>query len=221
MNIIGITKQAVPFLLRGLSITVYLTIISGILAIGIGVIGGICRISKFSLIRRISSIYVNVFRGTPFLIQLYIAFYVFPSFGLRLSVFEAAIGMLALYNGAYITEIVRAGIEAIPKEQSEAAFSLGMTPYQTMKLIVFPQVMRIIIPPLVGQIILLVKNSSTASLIGVFDLIKVGRDLAIALRHNPIVIYSLVSFFYFIICYPLYLISIRIEKKLRAHHDSM
>jgi len=217
MNIFEISEQAIPFLIRGLGVTVYISLISAIFAIIIGIIGGICKISKIFLIRWITIIYVDVFRGTPFLIQLYIAYYVLPSFGIRLNALTAAVGMLAIYNGAYITEIVRSGIEAIPKEQFEASFSLGMTPYQTFKLIIFPQVMRIVIPPLVGRLILLIKGTSVASLIGVFDLVKIGRELAIALRHNPIVIYSLVSLFYFIICYPLYTLSIKIEKKLRLH----
>ena len=153
--------------------------------------------------------------------QLYIVFFVLPSFGITLSVFQAGVGTLALNSGAYISEIVRAGIRAIPKEQSEAALSLGMTTFLEMKLVILPQVIQIVIPPLVGQLILLVKDTSVISLIGVFDLIKVGRELAIASGGNPIVIYSLVALFYFIICYPLYCFSISPEKKLRLHYDSI
>lgn len=166
----------------------------------------------------ISSIYVTVFRGTPFLIQLYVVYFVLPSFGITLNILQAGIGTLAFNSGAYISEIVRAGIEAIPKEQTEAALSLGMTPFLKMKLIILPQVVRIVIPPLVGQLILLIKDTSVISLIGIFDLIKVGRELAIASGDNPIVIYGLVAIFYFVICYPLYYLSIGIEKKLRLHY---
>ena len=81
-----------------------------------------------------------------------------------------------------------------------------------------PQVIRIIIPPLVGQLILLVKDTSVISLIGVFDLVKVGRELVIGAGKNPILIYSLVAFFYFLICYPLYCLSIVVEKKLKLHY---
>jgi len=166
----------------------------------------------------ICSIYVTVFRGTPFLIQLYIVYFVLPSFGITLNVLQAGIGTLALNSGAYISEIVRAGIEAIPKEQSEAALSLGMTPFLEMRLIILPQVIRIIIPPLVGQLILLVKDTSIISLIGIFDLIKVGRELTIASGDSPLIIYGWVAFFYFIICYPLYILSIRIEDKLKIRY---
>jgi len=218
MNIIEISKHSVPFLVKGLWVTAYLSLISGILAVIIGVIGGLGRGSKIFIIRMISSIYVTVFRGTPFLIQLYVVYFVLPSFGITLNILQAGIGTLVFNSGAYISEIVRAGIEAIPKEQTEAALSLGMTPFLKMKLIILPQVVRIIIPPLVGQLILLIKDTSVISLIGIFDLIKVGRELAIASGDNPIVVYSLVAIFYFAICYPLYCLSIGIEKKLRLHY---
>lgn len=221
MDFIEISKHAIPFLIKGLNVTAYLALISGILAIIMGIIGGLCRTSKIFLIRWVSSFYVTVFRGTPFLIQLYVAYFVLPSFGITLNVLEAGIGTLAFSSGAYISEIVRAGIEAIPKEQSEAALSLGMTPYLKMKLIILPQVIRIIIPSLVGQLILLIKDTSVISLIGIFDLMKVGRELTVASGDNPIVIYSWVAFFYFVICYPLYCFSIGIEKKLRLHFDSL
>jgi len=218
MNIIEVSQHSIPFLVKGLGVTAYLALISGVFAIIIGIIGGIGRGSKIFIIKMICSIYVTVFRGTPFLIQLYIVYFVLPSFGITLNVLQAGIGTLALNSGAYISEIVRAGIEAIPKEQSEAALSLGMTPFLEMRLIILPQVMRIIIPPLVGQLILLVKDTSVISLIGIFDLIKVGRELTIASGDSPLIIYSWVAFFYFIICYPLYILSIRIEDKLKIRY---
>ena len=218
MNIIEISQHSIPFLVKGLGVTAYLALISGVLAVIIGIIGGISRGSKIFIIRMISSIYVTLFRGTPFLIQLYIVYFILPSFGITFNVLQAGIGTLAFNSGAYISEIVRAGIEAIPREQTEAALSLGMRPFSKMRLIIMPQVIRIIIPPLVGQLILLVKDTSVISLIGIFDLIKVGRELAIASGDNPIVIYGLVAIFYFVICYPLYIFSIRIEEKLKLRY---
>lgn len=218
MNIIEISQHSIPFLVKGLGVTAYLALISGVLAVIIGIIGGISRGSNIFIIRMISSIYVTIFRGTPFLIQLYIVYFVLPLFGITFNVLQAGIGTLAFNSGAYISEIVRAGIEAIPKEQTEAALSLGMRPFPKMRLIIMPQVIRIIIPPLVGQLILLVKDTSVISLIGIFDLIKVGRELAIASGDNPIIIYSLVAIFYFVICYPLYVFSVRIEEKLKLRY---
>ena len=129
MNVIEISRHSIPFLIKGLYVTAYLSLISGILAVVVGIIGGLMGTSKIFIFRLLNSIYVNIFRGTPFLMQLYIVFFVLPSFGITLSVFQAGVGTLALNSGAYISEIVRAGIRAIPKEQSEAALSLGMTTF--------------------------------------------------------------------------------------------
>jgi len=217
MKIIELSMYAIPFLLKGLVETARFSLICGILALIIGIIGGFSRISKIFIIRIISNIYISVFRSTPFLIQLYIIFFALPSYGIVLNTFQASIIALSLNGGAYMSEIIRAGIEAIPKEQTEAAFSLGMTPFLKTKLIILPQALRIIIPPAVGHLILLVKDSAIFSLIGTFELVKVGRDLVVGSSLNPIVIYSWVSFFYFIICYPLYFYSIKIEKKLKLY----
>jgi len=221
MKIIEILKDTIPFLLKGSVITIYLSLISGILAVIIGVIGGLCRKSRIFIIRWISSLYIRIFRGTPLLIQLYVAYFVLPFFGITFNVWQTSIGVLAFNGGAYVSEIVRAGIEAIPKEQTEAALSLGMTPFLKMRLIIMPQAIRIIIPPIVGTLILLVKGTSVTSLIGIFNLDKVGRELVVASFKNPLVIFSLVALFYFLICYPLYFFSTRIEKKLRLHYNSL
>jgi polar amino acid transport system permease protein len=217
MNIIDITKHATPFLAKGLWITIYLAIISTILSVLVGIIGGICRTSKISFIKWISSFYVNFTRGVPFLVQLYIVYFLLPSFGIVLNAMDASIGTLVFYNAAYVSEIFRAGIEAIPKEQTEAALSLGMTPYLKMKLVILPQTFRIIIPPLVGHLIVLTKTTSFTSLIGVFEVTKVGRELVIASGYNPFLIYGLVALFYTAVLYPLYYLSIIVEKKLRIH----
>ena len=222
MNFIEVSKNSIPFLIKGLRLTVYIGSISLLLALLIGLIGGIFnKNSKVFIIRTISRIYVTVVRGTPFLIQLYLVFFVLHSFGITLNPLQAGILALAFHNGAYIAEIIRSGIEAIPKEQSDAAISLGMTPFLKMKLIILPQALRIVIPPLMGQIMILIKDTSITSLIGIFELTKVGRELTVASRFNPIVVYTWVSFFYFIICYPLYVLSIKLEKKLRLHFSSL
>ena len=222
MNFIEVSKNSIPFLIKGLRLTVYIGSISLLLALLIGLIGGIFnKNSKVFIIRTISRIYVTVVRGTPFLIQLYLVFFVLPSFGITLNPLQAGILALAFHNGAYIAEIIRSGIEAIPKEQSDAAISLGMTPFLKMKLIILPQALRIVIPPLMGQIMILIKDTSITSLIGIFELTKVGRELTVASRFNPIVVYTWVSFFYFIICYTLYVLSIKLEKKLRLHFSSL
>ena len=110
MNIIEVSQHSIPFLVKGLGVTAYLALISGVFAIIIGIIGGIGRGSKIFIIKMICSIYVTVFRGTPFLIQLYIVYFVLPSFGITLNVLQAGIGTLALNSGAYISEIDRKSV---------------------------------------------------------------------------------------------------------------
>jgi polar amino acid transport system permease protein len=219
MDIIEVSRRAIPFLVKGIIVTFNISLISGILAIIVGIMGGFFRNSNISIVRLLSSLYVTVFRCTPFLIQLYIAYYVLPNFGLRLNILQTGIGTLVFNSGAYLSEIFRAGIDAVPKEQTEAALSLGMTPFLKSKLIIFPQVVRIVIPPVVGQLILLVKDTSVISLIGIFDVVKIGKELANTAWGNPLVIYGWVAFFYFIVCYPIYLYSIKLEKKFRSHYS--
>jgi polar amino acid transport system permease protein len=217
MNILELSLYVIPFLIKGIVETAKYSLICGILGLIIGIIGGLSRISKSYILRIISAIYVNIFRSTPFLIQLYIIFFILPIYGIVLNSSQAAIITLSFNFGAYMSEMVRAGIEAIPKEQTEAALSLGMTPFLKTKLVILPQALRIIIPPVVGQLILLVKDTAIISLIGAFEVTKVGRELVVGSGLNPIIVYSWVSFFYFIICYPLYLYSIKIEKKLKFY----
>ena len=217
MNILELSLYVIPFLIKGIVETAKYSLICGILGLIIGIIGGLSRISKSYILRIISAIYVNIFRSTPFLIQLYIIFFILPIYGIVLNSSQAAIITLSFIFGAYMSEMVRAGIEAIPKEQTEAALSLGMTPFLKTKLVILPQALRIIIPPVVGQLILLVKDTAIISLIGAFEVTKVGRELVVGSGLNPIIVYSWVSFFYFIICYPLYLYSIKIEKKLKFY----
>ncbi len=219
MSLTGFLNTSLPFLLKGLFATIYLALISGVFAMIIGiVVGGFCVRSKIFIIRKLTALYVAIFRGTPILSHLFIAYFVLPSFGIRLERWQAAVIAISIYNGAYITEIVRSGIEAIPKGQTEAALSMGMNHFLKMKLIIFPQAIRIIIPSLVGQLILLVKSTSIVSLIGVFDLLKSGKELINASGWNPLIMYSIVAFFYFIVLYPLYVLSIRIEGKLKISY---
>lgn len=219
MNFFQLSVTVVPILLRGLKFTIYIATYSLFLALFIGLIGGIFnKNSKVFIIRILNTLYIYIIRGTPFLIQLYAVFFILPQIGIILTPTQAAIYTLALHNGAYIAEIVRSGIEAIPKEQHDAAVSLGMTPFLTMKLVILPQVIRLIIPPLVGQILVLIKDTSLTSLIGFFELTKTGRELTVAARFNPVIVYAYVSFFYFMICYPLYIASNKLEKKLRLNY---
>lgn len=163
-------------LLKGLWTTLWLSAISSVLALVIGLFTGLARISKNYTVSMLAAIYIEVIRGTPLLVQIFIAyFFIGTVFDLSRNV--AGIGALALFAGAYVAEIVRAGIQSITRGQMEAARSLGMTMPQAMLDIVLPQAFKRILPPLSGQFISLIKDSSLVSVIAITDLTKSGREI--------------------------------------------
>ena len=163
-------------LMVGLWTTMWLSGISSVLALFIGLITGLCRVSKNFTLRWLATIYVEFIRGTPLLVQIFIAyFFVGTVFNLDRNV--AGLGALSVFAGAYVAEMVRAGIQAIPPGQMEAARSLGMTIFQAMRYIILPQAFKKILPPLAGQFISLIKDSSLVSVIAITDLTKSGREI--------------------------------------------
>jgi polar amino acid transport system permease protein len=163
-------------LMFGLWTTLWLSAVSSVFALFLGLLTGLARISKNVALRGIAVVYVECIRGTPLLVQIFIAYF-FLGTVFDLSRNVCGIGALALFAGAYVAEIVRAGIQAIPKGQSEAARSLGMNAFQTMWDVVLPQAFKKILPPLSGQFISLIKDSSLVSVIAITDLTKSGREI--------------------------------------------
>lgn len=163
-------------LMFGLWTTLWLSAVSSLFALVLGLITGLARVSKNITLRGLAAIYVECIRGTPLLVQIFIAYF-FLGTVFDLSRNVCGIGALALFAGAYVAEIVRAGIQAIPKGQMEAARSLGMTLPQAMLDIILPQAFKKILPPLSGQFISLIKDSSLVSVIAITDLTKSGREI--------------------------------------------
>ncbi len=163
-------------LMMGLWTTLWLSAISSFFALILGLLTGIARVSKNITLRGLAMIYVECIRGTPLLVQIFIAYF-FLGTVFNLSRNVCGIGALALFAGAYVAEIVRAGVQGIPKGQMEASRSLGMTAFQTMKDIILPQAFKKILPPLSGQFISLIKDSSLVSVIAITDLTKSGREI--------------------------------------------
>ena len=163
-------------LMLGLWTTLWLSAISSFFALILGLIAGLARVSKNFALRGLSIIYVECIRGTPLLVQIFIAYF-FLGTVFDLSRNVCGIGALSLFAGAYVAEIVRAGVQSIAKGQTEAARSLGMNVFQTMGDIVLPQAFKRILPPLAGQFISLIKDSSLVSVIAITDLTKAGREI--------------------------------------------
>lgn len=163
-------------LIQGLWVTIWISFVSGILGMILGLVTGLCRISKNPTLRGLSVLYIELIRGTPLLVQIFI-FYFFIGTVLNLDRMVAGVGALAIFAGAYVAEIVRAGIQSVPRGQMEAARSLGMTVPQAMIHIVLPQAFKRTLPPLAGQFISLIKDSSLVSVIAITDLTKSGREI--------------------------------------------
>ena len=163
-------------LIQGLWVTLWLSLLSGILGLALGLLTGLCRVSKNYILKSLASLYVELIRGTPLLVQIFI-FYFFIGTVLNLDRMVAGVGALGIFAGAYIAEIIRAGIQSIPRGQMEAARSLGMTVPQAMRHIILPQAFKRTLPPLAGQFISLIKDSSLVSVIAITDLTKSGREV--------------------------------------------
>lgn len=174
---VGFTSQwRIGPLLTGLWTTMWISAVASVLGLIIGLIAGLMKISKNYTVSSLAAIYVEIIRGTPLLVQIFIAYFFFGTvFNLDRNV--AGIGALALFAGAYVAEIIRAGIQSITRGQMEAARSLGMSLPQAMMDIILPQAFKRILPPLSGQFISLIKDSSLVSVIAITDLTKSGREI--------------------------------------------
>ncbi len=202
-----------PLALRGLGMTVLISLIGIGAGTILGFVMGIARTEGGRWLRNIIGAWVDLIRGTPFLIQIFLIFFILPEFGIELDAFSAGVIALSNMSACFICEIVVAGINSVPKGQSEASGSLGLTRFQQMRLIVLPQAMRLITPPLVGQYVLLIKDSSVVSVIGLTDLTRVGW-LVVQRVPNGLLVFAIVGVGYFAVCYPLIILSRRLEKRM-------
>jgi len=216
-----------PFILAGSGYTFLVAFLAISLACFLAVLGALGRLSKNPVFNSIATSYVSLIRGTPLLVQVYMWYLALPQVGkaleelgipgiqrlFTLPAIPAGILALGVCYGAYMTEIVRAGIQSITIGQTEAAKALGMTSTQTMKRIIFPQALRVIIPPVSNEFIAMIKDSSLVSLMGVWELsyraIKVGR------RHfQSLEMLIMVAAIYWIMCSLLQFVQEKIEERL-------
>jgi len=215
------------FILTGLGFTLLVSTMAISLACVFSVIGALGRLSRNPIFNGMATLYVSLIRGTPLLVQIYMWYLALPQIGgsleklglvgiqkyLTLPAIPAGIMALAVCYGAYMTETVRAGIQSIKIGQSEAARALGMTTTQTMRRVIFPQALRVIIPPVSNEFIAMVKDSSLVSLMGVWELsfraIKIGRRYFQSLE-----MLILVAGIYWVMCIILQTIQEKIEKHM-------
>ncbi|MFC3209631.1 MULTISPECIES: amino acid ABC transporter permease [Planomicrobium] len=205
--------NALPYLLEGLQITLYIFFIAIIIGFLIGLLMALLRLSPFKILNWIAKIFVDAIRGTPFIVQLF-----FIYFGLNSLEFismdntTAGIVTVAINAGAYFSEIIRAGIQSIDKGQTEAARSLGLNSTQNMRHIILPQAFRRMLPTFTNQAIISLKDTSLLSVIGVADLTQEGRIQASA-TFQAFEIYLLLGIIYFIVIYLLSMLASFVERK--------
>ena len=215
--IILVTVKADPFrdillfVRDGVGVTAFITVTAFIFILVLGMIGGLGRLSRNMVIHGIATLYVEIVRGIPLLVQLIWWYFAFPiviqGVGRWLNVsalanyqanaiFTAIVGLTVCY-GAYMSEIYRAGIQSIPKGQAEAARSLGMTPFQSMRHVILPQAVRMVLPPVGNEFIALLKDSCLVSVVAVADLTRRGREF-MAVHFNPIEVWTMVALLYLV-----------------------
>jgi len=234
--IVLVTVRADPFwdillfVRDGIIVTVIITVTSFLLVLIVGMFGGLGRLSQKPIIYGLSSLYVEVVRGIPLLVQLIWWYFAFPTVIQQIgrwlniaalanyqanAIVTAIVGLVVCY-GAYMSEIYRAGIQSIPKGQTEASRSLGMTRFQSMRHVILPQAIRVILPPVGNEFIALLKDSSLVSVVAVADLTRRGREF-MATHFNPIEVWTLIALLYLVMTLFSARMVTRVEKK--THYE--
>lgn len=190
---------------KGFFYTLIMSLCALVLAFILGVIFGFMSSSKNCILKGIARIYVEVFQNTPLLVQFVFVYYglsIITNGVVMISTFFTAVLCVGIYHGAYISEVIRSGIEAVPKGQTEAALSQGFTYSQTMSLIILPQAVRTIFPPLTNQVVNLIKNTSTVAIISGADIMFTAKAWAYETT-NYVPAFIGAALLYFIMCFPL------------------
>ncbi|MCH3964382.1 MAG: amino acid ABC transporter permease [Clostridium sp.] len=196
MNI-DVIISSMPVILRGCVMTIELTVISLLIATLLGILISLLKISSNKVLSYIASFYTWIIRGTPLLVQLFFIYYGLPAIGITLTEFSAAVIALSLNSAAYMAEIIRGGILGIDKGQTEAAKALGFSYVQTMRIIILPQTIRIILPALGNEFIAMIKDTSLVSTIAMVELMRTAQQISSA-KFAPIEMYLTAACMYLI-----------------------
>jgi glutamine transport system permease protein len=210
----GLFKSTFPILLEGLKMTVLLTVVSIAIALVLGIIFGLLRVSRSVWLRAVGTTFVDIFRGTPLLVQAFFIYFGIPAaLGFQMSALTAGIITLSLNAGAYMTEIVRGGIQSVDKGQMEAARSLGIGYLPTMRKVILPQAIRTMIPSYINQFVITLKDTSILSVIGIAELTQTGR-IIIAGNYQSFTMWLIIGIIYFIVIMALTKLSDRLANRL-------
>jgi polar amino acid transport system permease protein len=211
MGVIG--QNEMLFLLQGLKWTLLLSAIGFIGGGLFGLIIALARTSARSTLRKSAAGYISVFQGTPLLMQLFVVYYGIALLGVSIEAWVAVAIAFTLHASAFLGEIWRGGIQAIPKGQSEAANALGLHYVSQMKDVVLPQAFKVSLPATVGFLVQLIKGTSLAAIVGFIELARAGQIVSNQ-TYRPLMVFGIVGAIYFIICWPLSLYGTRLENRM-------
>jgi len=213
----NLVVNSFPLLLIGAGVTIQITVLSTAIGFVIGLVVGVARISHLRPLRLLAEVYVEFFRGTPLLVQIFLFYFALPVItGQRIDPFIAAISACGINSGAYVAEIFRAGIQSVDEGQMEAGRSLGMTWLQTMRYIIVPQAFKRVIPPLGNEFIAMLKDSSLVSVIGFEELTRRGQ-LIIAKTYGSFEIWMSVAVIYLVMTLTISRFVAYLERRYRVH----
>lgn len=209
----GLVWQNSDAIIQALLVTISLALLAEVVGIALGLALSLFKIARSRLLRFPAQLYIDLFRGTPLLIQIIIIYFTTPLIGIRFtSLFYAGLAALALNSAAYVAEIFRSGIQSIDKGQMEAGRASGLSYAQTMRFIIVPQAFRRVIPPLTNEFVMLIKDTSLVSVIGLAELLRAARVLQSAtFNGTPLIAAALL---YLAICLPLIYLTNILERRL-------
>lgn len=204
----------VSFLLEGLFLTIQVALVSGLLSCAFGAILGLIRYMEWPIVSKALGLLIDMIRNLPLLLIIFFTYFALPQIGIRLSIFWSAVAALTIFESAMLSEIFRGGLVSIPKGQMEAGVSTGMTTGQTLWYIIIPQAVRRMIPPIVSQLVSLIKDTSLATIITLPELTHHTRIVYGQNTNYVIPMFILMGFLYWIVCYTLSRFSKRLEQKV-------
>ena len=217
MHITSLSWPHLLSLLQGALWTVALSLLAFLFGGIAGLAVALMRTSRSVWVRRASGLYVQIIQGTPLLIVMFLAYFGLSVMGFNLPAIVAASLSITVYAAAYLGEIWRGSIEAVPRTQWEAAATLGLSRTQSLALVIIPQALRIATPPTVGFMVQIIKNTSIASIVGFAELTYTGKVINNS-TFQPFLVYVIVAAIYFCMCYPLSRWSRALERKLNVAH---
>jgi His/Glu/Gln/Arg/opine family amino acid ABC transporter permease subunit len=199
---IAFVERYFPYILKGAVVTIELTAISLLISIVLGLVAAIAKLSGYRVYSGAATLYIELIRGTPALLQLFVVYFGLTSYGVSLDSFTAAVLTLGFIGGAYLAEVFRAGIQSVDRGQVEAAVSLGMLPGTVMRRIVLPQALVLTLPPFTNFVIALVKDTSLALTIAVPEIMYRSYDVA-SQTFRSMEVYAMAGAIYLAVCLPL------------------